>query len=146
MTSVQVQILPKTAEPVEEVIENLDETVMDNSLAPDLIVQDLNTGGEVFSQPPGVPELSEALENNETVTTKSAEMLSNDDDDVRVAAAESDDVNFSASWLDDLAPLQPRPEFADAPTVLAEDDDAGITTPEILQVLEEEDIEHAETI
>ena len=33
-TSVQVQILPETVEPVEEVIENLDETVKDDSLAP----------------------------------------------------------------------------------------------------------------
>ena len=58
---------------------------------------------------------------------------------------ESGDMNFSASWLDDLVPLQPPPEFADVQTVLA-DDDARITTPGVLQVLEEEDVDCAEMI
>ena len=65
---------------------------------------------------------------NESVTTKSTKMLS-EDDKVQDAAAESDrnlsaselinlaslqplpesgKMNFSASWLDDLAPLQPK--------------------------------------
>ena len=76
-TSVQPSILPTTAEPVEDIIENVDETVMENSLAPGLIVCGLDTGGEVFSQPPDVTELPEVLEYN-AMTTQSIEMLSED--------------------------------------------------------------------
>ena len=50
------------AEPVKEIIENLDETVPDNSLAPGLIVCGLDTGGEVFFWPPDITELPEVLE------------------------------------------------------------------------------------
>ena len=67
---------------------------------------------------------------NDAITTKSAETLSKFNE-VRVAAAESADVNFSASWLDHLAPLQPPPEFA-------------YTTPGTLQVLEEENVDRVE--
>ena len=86
---------------MEEVIENLDETVMDNSLTPNLIVCGLNTGGEVFFQPPDVTEPIKVLEQNDGMTTKTTEML-NEDDKVRVAAA---DVNFSASELDEPVSL-----------------------------------------
>ena len=55
------------------------------------------------------------------------------------------DMNFSASWLDNLVPLHPLPEFADVQTVLV-DDDAGITTPGILQVLKEENANRTETM
>ena len=107
-TSVQALILPVTAEPVEEIIENLDETVVDNSLAPDLIVCGLDTGGEVFFQPPDVPEPPEVLE-YDAMTMKSAEMPSDKDDEVRFATAESD-IKLSASNLIDLVLLQPLPD------------------------------------
>ena len=48
--------------------------------------------------------------------------------------------------MDDLAPLQSPPEFADAPTVLAEDDNAACITPGIHPVPEKEDVDHVETI
>ena len=83
MTSVQVQILPVTVEPVEGAIKNLDETVMDNSLTPNLIVCGLDTGGEVFFQPPDVPEPPEVLE-YDAMTMKSAKMLSNKDNEVKL--------------------------------------------------------------
>ena len=62
LTSVQPSILPATAEPVEEIIENVDETVLENSLALNLIVCGLHTGGEVIFQPSGVTKPPEVLE------------------------------------------------------------------------------------
>ena len=55
-------------------------------------------------------------------------------------------MNLSASELREPVSLQTPPEIATIPTVLAEDNNAGIITHGILQVLEEEDVDRVETI
>ena len=55
-------------------------------------------------------------------------------------------MNYSASEWIKLFLHQPLPELTDAPTILAENNNAGIATPEIFQVLEEEDIYRTEAI
>ena len=80
------------------------------------------------------------------MTMKYTEMPSKEDDEVRFAAAESNDVNLSASELDDPASLQTLPESTTIQTVPAGDDNVGIITHEILQLLKKEDVDCVETI
>ena len=79
-TSVQTLILPVTAETEEEIIKKLEETVQNNSLALDLIVHGLDTGREIYSQTPDVTKPPKVLEANESVTTKSTKLPSEDDE------------------------------------------------------------------
>ena len=101
-------VLPAIGRPVEEA--NKYSTVRDNNLAPDLIFHGVNTGDEVFIQPPDDAE-SKVLE-YDAATTESAEMSSKDYD-MQPVTAESTDVDISANELNTLVSLPSLPEYDD---------------------------------